>query len=95
VFTEDKVKLSAIDEKGEGTFTIDQTKQPKTIDIRISDKEKALGIYELDGDTLKLCMIEDRDGNARPTEFAGKDKAILLVFKRQATEPQEPAAEKK
>jgi uncharacterized protein (TIGR03067 family) len=94
VFTEDKVKMSATDDKGEGTYTIDQTKKPKTIDIRISDKEKAIGIYEVDGDTLKLCMMEDKDGNARPTDFAGKDKAILIEFKRQATEPKEPAEKK-
>jgi RNA polymerase sigma factor (sigma-70 family) len=95
VFTEDKVKMSAIDDKGEATYTIDQTKKPKTIDIRISDKEKAIGIYELDGDTLKLCMVEDKDGNRRPTEFAGKDKAILIEFKRQSTELKEPEEAKK
>jgi uncharacterized protein (TIGR03067 family) len=90
VFTDDKVKLSATGDKGEGTYTIDQTKKPKTIDIRVSDTEKAIGIYEVDGDTLKLCMVEDKDGNARPTEFAGKDKAILIEFKRQPTEKKEP-----
>jgi uncharacterized protein (TIGR03067 family) len=95
VFTEDKVKLAATDDKGEGTYSIDQTKKPKTIDIRISDKEKAIGIYELDGDKLKLCMVEDKDGNARPTEFGGRDKAILIEFKRQSTELKEPEAAKK
>jgi RNA polymerase sigma-70 factor (ECF subfamily) len=83
-FTGDKVKLSAIDDSGEGTYTLDPTKKPKTIDITIKENEKAIGIYEVEGDTLKLCMTEDKDGNERPTEFAGKDKAILIVFKRQA-----------
>jgi RNA polymerase sigma factor (sigma-70 family) len=82
-FTGDKVKLSAIDDSGEGTITLDPTKDPKTIDVEISDSEKALGIYQVEGDTLKLCMVEDKDGNERPTEFAGTGKQVLIVFKRQ------------
>jgi uncharacterized protein (TIGR03067 family) len=82
-FRGDKVKLSAIDDSGEGTFTVDPTKDPKTIDIEISDSEKAVGIYHVEGDTLKLCMVEDRDGNERPTEFVGTGKQVLIVFRRQ------------
>jgi uncharacterized protein (TIGR03067 family) len=94
-FTGDKIKLSTIDDSPEGTYTLDPAKKPKTIDITISDRERAIGIYEVDGDTLKLCMVEDKDGNERPTEFAGKGKAILIEFKRQSTELKEPEAEKK
>ena len=36
-------------------------------------------IYELDGDTLKLCLGPPDN---RPTEFTDKDKA-LLVLKRK------------
>jgi RNA polymerase sigma factor (sigma-70 family) len=91
VFHGDRVTLSA-DDKGEGAFTLDPKKTPKWIDITISDKEKALGIYEVKRDTLKLCMIEDKDGNARPTEFTGQGKQILLVFQRVPEEEKQPPA---
>ena len=40
------------------------------------------GIYELDGDTLKVCYAID--GGKRPAEFKAKpgSKHVLIVFKR-------------
>jgi uncharacterized protein (TIGR03067 family) len=60
-----------------GTFVLDPGKKPKTIDIKFTEgPEKgntSLGIYELDGDTLKICLtITAKD---RPTEFAAKAKS--------------------
>ncbi len=40
-----------------------------------------LGIYLLEGDTLKWCV--STPGNERPTEFATKGSNFLLVMKRQ------------
>src|SRR5262245_23553845 len=41
-------------------FTVDPTKKPKTIDYTVLDGDnkdkKMLGIYELDGDTVKFCF---------------------------------------
>lgn len=55
------------------TFTIDPTKKSKTIDLTGTmggDKGvKYLGIYELDGDDLKLCI---GDAKSRPKVFDGK-----------------------
>jgi uncharacterized protein (TIGR03067 family) len=47
-------------------FTIDPAKKPKAIDYTISgganDGKKVLGIYELDGDTVKFCFaLPDKD----------------------------------
>jgi uncharacterized protein (TIGR03067 family) len=54
-----------------GTQKIDPSKSPKTIDVTMTegpDKGKVmLGIYEIDGDTLKACF--DPEGKKRPTEF--------------------------
>jgi uncharacterized protein (TIGR03067 family) len=77
-----------VDEKQveKGTQKVDPTKKPKTIDINIlegEDKGKSqLGIYELDGDTLKMCFAAA--GQARPTEFSSKEgsKHDLGVFQR-------------
>ncbi len=42
-------------------------------------KEPWLGIYELDGDSLRWCVGRKK----RPPEFDGKDDAFLLILKRQ------------
>ncbi len=71
-----------------GSFKLDPSKKPKAIDIVFpaapGDKQgqTVLGIYELDGDTLKLCY--DPEGTKRPAEFKSKagSKLILVVFKR-------------
>src|SRR5262245_22717960 len=62
-----------------GTFKLDPTKKPKTIDMTVTegrrddDKGKELhGIYELSKDGLKWCTCEP-GGNERPKEFATKE----------------------
>jgi len=70
-----------------GTFKVDPSKKPKTIDVTFGDgPEKgktALGIYELEGDTYKV--ITDPAGKSRPTEFAVKPGSghVLQVLKRE------------
>jgi uncharacterized protein (TIGR03067 family) len=52
----------------EATIRLDPTRKPKTIDLAGKDKEgrsrRGLGIYELDGDRLKIAL-----GKERPAEF--------------------------
>jgi uncharacterized protein (TIGR03067 family) len=67
---------------------IDATKSPKTIDIEITaGGYKGVvyhGIYELDGDTLRICFaLPDKD--ERPTEFSASKGSIrsLSEFKRE------------
>jgi uncharacterized protein (TIGR03067 family) len=83
----DKYTLDENNEKRTGTFKLDASKTPKTLDI-ISDsgpnKGKTLkGIYKIDGDTFTYCVAgPDKD---RPTEFASKEGSghTLLVNKRE------------
>ena len=60
-----------------GTFSIDPSKKPKTIDIKFTEGPEngntSLGIYELDGDDLKLCLSVTT--KERPTEFTAKPKS--------------------
>ena len=87
-FADDKVFLKDAKQKKEGTYKIDPSKKPTTIDITPADgpdKGKPLpGIYMIDGDTLKLCAA-DEPGQDRPTEFATKKgvHAVLMTFKRE------------
>ena len=53
------------------TQKLDPSKSPKTIDVTMIEGPAKgavmLGIYEIDGDTLKVCF--DPQGKKRPTEF--------------------------
>ena len=68
-----------------GIQKLDPSKSPKTIDVTMTEGPSKgtvmLGIYEIDGDTLKLCW--NKPGGERPKEFAGKDKAGYMVLKRE------------
>jgi uncharacterized protein (TIGR03067 family) len=70
-----------------GTFKIDATKKPKTMDgypSYLEDKSKpVLGIYEFDGDTLKTCFA--MPGKERPTDFKAKEGSghSLSVWERE------------
>jgi len=67
------------------TQKLDPAKSPKTLDAKVTDgpnKEAViLGIYEISGDTLKVCF--DPEGKKRPTEFkAESGSQTLVVHKR-------------
>ena len=70
-------------------FTIDPSRKPKTIDYQMIDGptkgKKQLGIYELQGDTVKFCF--GSPGSERPPDFTSKsgDGRTLSVWKRQKT----------
>lgn len=73
------------DTVNQGTFTIDATKKPKTIDIKPTEGDNAgqtmLGIYEQDGDTQKTCYAQP--DKKRPTKFSSDNGQTLIVQKRQ------------
>lgn len=74
------------------SFTIDPSKSPKEIDLEPlegTEKGKKLGgIYELDGDKLKVCVGD----KVRPTDFKTDAKGLgLIAFER--VKEQQPGAE--
>jgi uncharacterized protein (TIGR03067 family) len=79
------------DKRGESaTFKFDRAKKPHEIDLVFKEGPKgdvertALGIFELDGDSLKLAWR--KDGGPRPTEFAsikGERTSEFLILKRE------------
>lgn len=69
-------------------YKLNPTVSPKTIDI-IRKDEVALGIYELEGDTLRICLTKDLQ---RPTKFESKSETsprMLATFKRVLEKKQE------
>ena len=64
-----------------GTQKLDPSKSPKTIDVTMTEGPSKgtvmLGIYEFDGDTLKVCF--DAEGKKRPTEFKSAPGSATFV----------------
>ena len=69
-----------------GTQKLVGGKKPNTVDATVTEGEgkgtTMLGIYEVDGDTLKACF--DPTGKKRPTEFKSPAGSgyMLVVAKR-------------
>ena len=69
-----------------GTQKLDPSKSPKSIDVTMTEGPNKgavmLGIYEISGDTLKVCF--DPEGKKRPTEFksASGSQTFVAVHKR-------------
>jgi uncharacterized protein (TIGR03067 family) len=85
----DKRVVKAGDEvKSQSTYKLDPTKKPKAIDVTMSEGPLAgrtlPGIYEIEGDTQKLCLTLE-EGAERPKEFTSKPGSghLLQVFKRE------------
>jgi uncharacterized protein (TIGR03067 family) len=66
-----------------GTFKLDATKTPKEMDSMSAEKEVVLGIYEMGGDSYKVCFSPA--GKSRPSEFASApgNHQILQFWERQ------------
>jgi uncharacterized protein (TIGR03067 family) len=68
-------------EEKETEYKVDPAAKVKAIDL-IMDGRTAQGIYELDGDTLKLCVTEG-DKAGRPEEFKPDGKLTAVVTFRR------------
>ncbi len=72
----------------EGSFKLDPEAKVKTVDF-IEKTRTIPAIYELDGDTLKICS-EDGANPVRPTETKSDGKKIFVItFKRVKEEKKE------
>jgi uncharacterized protein (TIGR03067 family) len=85
-FEGDVMTMTEDEKKKTAKVKIDTTKTPAHIDIvpqEGGEKGKTIkGIYEVKGDTLRLCF--GRPDEDRPTAFASKegDRTALVEFKR-------------
>jgi uncharacterized protein (TIGR03067 family) len=78
VFADNKITIRTPPGDIRGTITVDASRMPPTFDILLP-KETLLGIYQLEGETLRLCYNER--GKPRPRHF--KDGSELKVFHRE------------
>ena len=83
----DKYTFKSAEEDEEGTLKLDSAKKPAQMDVSITEGKdkgkKQYGIYEIDGDTLKLCFAPPEA--ERPKDFTTKEgsDSVVMVFKRQ------------
>jgi uncharacterized protein (TIGR03067 family) len=81
-----------------GSIELDETKSPKAVDLNFTaGPEKGcrnLGIYELEGDTWKLCLATR--GPVRPKNFSTKpgDGVALEILKRESAATNSAAGSK-
>jgi uncharacterized protein (TIGR03067 family) len=82
IFRGDKVTFEYPDHREAGTFALDATEDPKTIDV-VTELNTSKGIIRLEGDILTICGVPAEE--ERPAEFTTKPgtKQVLFVLKRQ------------
>jgi uncharacterized protein (TIGR03067 family) len=87
VLTDGKYTVTIGEQKDEGTWKLDPAKTPRALDITgtkgPNQGKTFLCIYELTGDTLRVCY--DLSGKERPTEFKTREgtQLFLVEYKRQ------------
>jgi uncharacterized protein (TIGR03067 family) len=84
---DDKYTVTVGKQVDKGTVKLNKTAKPKELDIAGTEgpnKGKTiLGIYERDGDTLRVCY--DLGGKNRPTEFKTTEgtQQLLITYKKE------------
>jgi uncharacterized protein (TIGR03067 family) len=72
-----------------GAVQLDPAKSPATVNLSVREGEGKddvmLGIYSLDGDTLKLCF--DPQSQTRPTDFKPEAKAGFTLISLKKPKP--------
>ena len=80
-FSDEQAIARIKDEEKKATYKLDPTQKPPTIDWTDERGKTLKGIYQLEGDTLKICISEK--GN-RPKEFKtdAATETGLVVLRR-------------
>jgi uncharacterized protein (TIGR03067 family) len=84
VITEDKITQCFGEKTKEFSYQLNATKKPRWIDLTEIDRTTP-GIYELNGDNLKVCFPEGGKGE-RSTAFESKPNSvndILITLNRE------------
>ena len=81
--TGDKIEIKIGELSIKADYTVDETKTPKTVDLKLDDGSSMIGIYEMQGEKFKFCMTDSKSGS-RPKEFkseAGSQSKLVVLFR--------------
>jgi uncharacterized protein (TIGR03067 family) len=84
---EGKYSVVVGEEKEDGTYKVDESKKPATVDITPTtgmNKGKTIpAIIEVRGDTMRVCY--NTMGQDRPKDFnsTAENKFVMMVYKKQ------------
>jgi uncharacterized protein (TIGR03067 family) len=96
VVTADKIDLKAGELILKASYTVDETKKPKTLDLKFESGMDVIGIYEFAGnDKVRFCLADA--GKERPKEFASAKGSEwkLVTLKRFKDEPKDEKKDEK
>lgn len=68
-------------DSGTATWSIDPTGQPKCFDWTRSEGAAFVGVYEIDGERLRVTLVEKSAG--RPNEVGPIENGFYFVFQRK------------
>ena len=66
------------------SFVLDNKQTPTAIDVKFQDQEMP-GIYELKGDSMKICLNDSKKG--RPKDIDSADNDMTLILHRYSGRP--------
>lgn len=84
IITREKIRYKFRDDTKVSTYKLDSTKNPKWCDIT-DDVHTSLGIYQLEGDQLKIC-VPNMGVKERSTAFESKPNSVnylLIIMERE------------
>lgn len=71
-----RMRFPGAKDEHEGSFKLNPGENPKQIDMHMKGGEPNVGIYVLDGDTLRIFAVP---GTERPATFPEKSPALMLL----------------
>ena len=71
-------------EPDQGSFKVVESGSPKKMDVTSDNGDQLVAIYEISGDTFKVCYA--MKGASRPTEFKSTEGSdhVLAIYTRKS-----------
>jgi uncharacterized protein (TIGR03067 family) len=69
--------------ESKGTIKLDPKQEPKWYEVKTPEGLTVLGIYELDGDTLKVCLSSPGDERPKTFETSQEDGRTFITYRRE------------
>jgi uncharacterized protein (TIGR03067 family) len=75
--------LPDAEQRAEGSFAVDPARTPKQLDLRLDDGRMLREVYELEGDTLRVCYPVRCEARPAALRTAPGSGLSLVVYRRE------------